>query len=291
MPGTALDHPLVRDYLRELDAALAALPAQRAGELREQITTHLWDVLGPESSDEEAAAALSRLGSPGELAAEAGAGEAAAVAAADRAPGLRHRLRTAVARLSWRTRLILAAAVIITAAATGYTVAAYTAGGLQIPGGSTGWWYQRDAKRAVDTEADQASQSTAPIRPGQRQGFWFTVYNPSDWSQTVIGFAPGAGQSPDSPNGQLGVATTGQPYPDGAVTYTNHYRLPEVIPPHQWRVIRVIWTNPPCLPGGGAEGSMDTFVLTVRVGLFERTEAVPFFQAYGVSGPLAGTCS
>src|SRR5580692_9350039 len=74
MAGTALNHPLVRDYLRELDAALAGLPARQAGELREQITTHLDDVLGPAASDQEAAEALRRLGSPRALAAEAGAG-------------------------------------------------------------------------------------------------------------------------------------------------------------------------------------------------------------------------
>jgi hypothetical protein len=37
MSGTALDHPLIRDYLRELDAAFSASPAGQARELREQI--------------------------------------------------------------------------------------------------------------------------------------------------------------------------------------------------------------------------------------------------------------
>jgi hypothetical protein len=41
MSGTMLEHPLVRDYLRRLDAACAGLPAARTGELREQITAHL----------------------------------------------------------------------------------------------------------------------------------------------------------------------------------------------------------------------------------------------------------
>jgi len=38
MSGTALNHPLVRNYLCELDLALAALPAEQASELTEQIT-------------------------------------------------------------------------------------------------------------------------------------------------------------------------------------------------------------------------------------------------------------
>ena len=73
MSSTALDHRLVRDYLRALDAAMRALPAAQARELREQITAHLDDALRPEAGDEEVAATLRRLGAPGDLAAEAGA--------------------------------------------------------------------------------------------------------------------------------------------------------------------------------------------------------------------------
>ncbi|MGH3399654.1 MAG: HAAS signaling domain-containing protein [Streptosporangiaceae bacterium] len=71
MSGTALDHPLVRGYLRELDRALAVLPSAQAAELTEQITAHLDDALTPDTGDEEIAAALSRLGLPADLAAEA----------------------------------------------------------------------------------------------------------------------------------------------------------------------------------------------------------------------------
>jgi hypothetical protein len=73
MSGTVLDHWLVRGYLRELDAVMRGLPAGQARELREQITAHLDDALGPDASDHEVAATLSRLGSPADLAAEAGA--------------------------------------------------------------------------------------------------------------------------------------------------------------------------------------------------------------------------
>ena len=73
MSGTVLDHWLVRDYLRELDAAMRGLPAVQARELKEQITAHLDDALRPDAGDEEVAATLSRLGSPAGLAAEAGA--------------------------------------------------------------------------------------------------------------------------------------------------------------------------------------------------------------------------
>ena len=73
MSGTVLDHRLVRGYLRDLDAAMRGVPAAAARELREQITAHLEDALGPDADDQEVAAALRRLGSPADLAAEAGA--------------------------------------------------------------------------------------------------------------------------------------------------------------------------------------------------------------------------
>jgi hypothetical protein len=74
MSGTALDHRLVRDYLRELDAAMRGLPPAQARELREQITAHLDDALPPDAGDQEVAETLSRLGSPAGLAAEAANG-------------------------------------------------------------------------------------------------------------------------------------------------------------------------------------------------------------------------
>ena len=58
MSGTALDHRLVRDYLRELDAAMRGLPAAQARELKEQITAHLDDALEPAADDHEVAATL-----------------------------------------------------------------------------------------------------------------------------------------------------------------------------------------------------------------------------------------
>ena len=73
MSGTVLDHWLVRGYLRELDTVTRDLPAAQARELREQITAHLDDALGPDAGDYEVAATLSRLGSPADLAAAAGA--------------------------------------------------------------------------------------------------------------------------------------------------------------------------------------------------------------------------
>jgi HAAS len=73
MEGAGLGNRLVRDNLRELDAALATLPTARARELREQITAHLDEALQPGADDQSVAATLGRLGAPADLAADAGA--------------------------------------------------------------------------------------------------------------------------------------------------------------------------------------------------------------------------
>jgi hypothetical protein len=49
MNDTALQHPLVRDYLRTLDSDCAVLPVSYARELREQIRAHLDEAPGPEA--------------------------------------------------------------------------------------------------------------------------------------------------------------------------------------------------------------------------------------------------
>jgi len=45
MSDSALGRRLVREYLRELELALTSLPDGRAGELKEQLTAHLAEVL------------------------------------------------------------------------------------------------------------------------------------------------------------------------------------------------------------------------------------------------------
>jgi hypothetical protein len=105
MNGTALDHRLVRDYLRELDKAMRGLPDTQARELKEQITAHLDDALQPDAGDHEVAATLSRLGSPADLAAEAGA------AGGSSGP----RLALSGRRVRWRLAAIIAVPTVIAA--------------------------------------------------------------------------------------------------------------------------------------------------------------------------------
>jgi hypothetical protein len=283
MAGTALNHPLVRDYLRELDAALAGLPARQAGELREQITTHLDDVLGPDASDQEAAAALRRLGSPRDLAAEAGAEAAAAPAPASPRPR-----RALLARPGRRFWALAGAVVLAAAIVTWLGVPVWTAGVLQT-GGAEGWWYPQDAAREVDTMADGAQQYTVPVRPGQRQGLVFDIYNPSPWTQTVLGWAMYSVQSPGSTFSQLSLSTRGYAHGFAGLPRSDHYGLPGAIPPHSTRVIRLMWTSGHnCLPAGESEG-IDQLKLSVRVGLFQRTEVVSLGGEWALSGP-GGPC-
>jgi hypothetical protein len=279
MSGTALDHPLVRDYLHELDAAFAALPAAQASELREQIVAHLDDALRPGADDQEVAGVLARLGSPGDLAAEAAAG------AAPRAAGAGRRFR--LPGLARRTWTLIITAVALAGLVTGYIVVTGTAAPLQTAGAAS-WWDARDAARAVGTSADGHDQTTVPIRSGQQQGFVISVYNPSRWTQTILG--PGAGFfTPNGPYAQLSVGDSVNIERGGSVFRPVSYVLPGTIPPHQIRALRVLWTSTTCLEKGSSQG-IDGLSLRVRVGWITRTEVVRLDQGWYLSGPSQGRC-
>ena len=287
MSGTGLDHPLVRDYLRELDNAFAVLPAEQASELREQISAHIDDALGPESGEYEIAGVLRQLGQPGTLAAEAATAQAARPdTLAPRAGQAGRRLLSWAGRLGWRGRAAIAAAVIVVSSTIGYVVSAETAAPLYFDGLST-WWYARDSRHEITTEADGAEQTTVPIRSGQRQGFAVNLVNSSGWTQTVLGAAANT-ISPGGPEFQLSVAST-DPDHGGGDVHDRGYALPGSIPPHQERVLRMIWTSTSCLDKGVSQG-IDQLVLRVRVGLLTRTEVISLGQGWAVAGPSHGPC-
>jgi uncharacterized membrane protein len=141
MTGTGLDHRLVRDYLRELDAALATLPAAPARELRQQITAHLDEALPRGADDQDVAAALRRLGSPADLAAEAGA-----AVPARRPEAIRITARSRLARVGTRSWIRLGAAVVAVGIVAGYLVFYLAAGSLEV-GPQSLWWYPQDSAR------------------------------------------------------------------------------------------------------------------------------------------------
>ncbi len=277
MSGTAINHPLVREYLRELDGALAALPAGRASELREQLAAHLDEALPPGASDAEVAAMLKRLGSPASLAAEAGAPIA-------RLPtGVRVRL----GRVRARTWAVVAMAIALTGFGIWALVIYLTIGNLQ-PGPSSGWWYGQDANRAVITTANGAAQTTVPIRDAQRQGFWFSIYNPTDWTQTVVAPAPLQGTGFQDP--QVAVSVFNPTVEKGGLTPGGRFTLPGSIPPHQYRLVRLRWISTFCLAPGQQVG-LPSLTLNVHVGWFTRTETIWFSTAFDLTGPGTGRCN
>src|SRR5215813_4250302 len=112
-----LEHPLVAGYLRDLDAALAGLPAAAAAELSEQLRAHLLEALPPDADADSVTAVLAALG-PAQLVAEAACGPA------DRRPARRdpplRRMAAWARRQPARTWLAVAAVTIAVTIAFGF---------------------------------------------------------------------------------------------------------------------------------------------------------------------------
>lgn len=282
-------HELVRRYLSELDAALRGVPAAQARELREQIAAHLDDALPPEAGDEQVTAVLGRLGSPGDLAADLGQAAVAPLAALGMT---RAWLRRRLARVRRRTWSVAGVLVALAGIATGYLIYYYVAPGSLQDGDASVWYYPRDGEHEVVTTADGITQATVPIRSGQRQGFAISIYNPTGVTQTILGPAYGYHVPPDSPASdpdivQIGVSVPSRYLDHSGITTNVGFTLPGAIPPHQFRVVRVLWISDLCL-GKGQSNVIDTLSLRVRVGWFTRTEIIPLDQGWAVAGPSKG---
>ncbi|HUA29784.1 MAG TPA: hypothetical protein VMC03_12940 [Streptosporangiaceae bacterium] len=290
MTRTSLDHEMVRAYLARLDAALRAVPAAQARELREQICAHLDDALPADADEDQVAAVLTRLGSPAELAAEAGPAGAASQATPARAIAIVS-LPRRLARVRRRTWGVLGVIAVLAGIATGYLVYYLTPDSLGFEGAS-GWWYPEDYSRAVTTTADGVIQTTVPLRSGQRQGYFVAIHNPAGVTQTILGPAYGASVPLDSPGSavvQVGVSVPNQNIENGGSSRSIGFTLPGVIPPGQIRLVRVLWTSDICSSGGTS--SIDTLALRVRVGWFTRTEVIALGRAWAVTGSSHGSCT
>jgi hypothetical protein len=283
-----MDHAMVRSYLGELDAALRGMPAAKAREFREQITAHLDDALPPDADDEQVAGVLGRLGSPASLAADAG--EASAAPPPGRAM-IKARLRYRLARVSRRTWGVAGVLVILAGIAAGYLSYYLTPSSLEFGGGS-GWWYPQDYDHAVITTADRATQTTVPLRPGQHQGYFISITNPTGVTQTILGPAYGTNVPLDSPGSavvQIGVSVPNLNIEHGGLVRNVKFTLPGVIPPGQTREVRVLWVSDTCSEAGGTS-SVDTLAVRVRVGWFTRTEIIPLGQAWALIGTSHTAC-
>jgi hypothetical protein len=268
MTDTAHDHPRVRAYLRELDEALASLPPARAAELRDQIAGHLDDELAPGATDEEVAEAISRMGTPADLAREAGA---------------RRTVRATLKRRSWKFWTSVSAGLAAAGVLIGLLVSVETTPALTFDGGY-GWWYPQDGAHAVETSAAGAEQSTVPVRWHQQQGYYVEIYNFSGYTQTVLG--NGTQWSwPDPSSARVAVSTRTSPSgnpPDAAPQ--DRYTLPVSIPPGQSRFLKVTWTSQHfCVQKGGTFGTT-AVILRVRVGWITRTEVITLPTEFALTG-------
>lgn len=268
MPDTALYHPLIRAYLRELDEALASLPSQHAAELGDQIAAHLTEELPPGVTDDEIADAIRRMGTPADLAREAGA---------------RRTLRAALKRRSWKFWAISGAMIAAAGVLIGLLISVETTSALSFDGGY-GWWYPQDGAHAVETSAAGAEQSIVPVRWHQQQGYYVEIYNVSGYTQTVLGYATQF-PWPDPSSARVAVSTgtspSGSP-PEAAPQ--DHYALPVSVPPGQGRFLRVTWTSQHfCVQKGGTFGAT-AVVLRVRVGWITRTEIIRLPAEFALTG-------
>ena len=294
MSRSALDHPAVHDYLRTLDAALLALPAEQARELREQIVEHLDDAIAADAAEQRVTEVLTALGSPADLVAEA-LPEGARTAGQDQTgpvvPGSTrqqaHRgSRTVLRRLAgmpWRRKIALAALALLVIVPAGYGIALGEAPGLQGSGGGQAWWPLSSSVHPVTTTADGHAQWTVPVLSGQRQGMLITVYNPSAWTQTIVGVT----DWPYSLANPWVAVSLHNPYGHGVAFPPALYVAPASIPPHQARVLRLTWQSDICLLRGGSI-ILDNLTLQVRVGWFTETQNVNLGQGWALAGPSYG---
>jgi hypothetical protein len=280
---TALEHPQVAAYLRQLDDALASLEPKAAAELSEQFRAHIVEALPPGASDDMVTWVLAALGPPAVVAAEAG------LSWPERSRAWRslwRRIAVGVRRTPVRAWLIIGPVVGAMCLAAGTLTFWVVQPGLGSNGGTT-WWYPADVARNVITEAGDATQNTVPLRPGQLQGFAVLLYNPSGVSERILGpalheISPGSGEPP-----QIAVATTTPIRLEGE-PHMVRYEAGGAIPPHSYRWVRVLWRSEHCYleAVGGTQG---TNVLTVRVkvGWITRTEAIQLPAWYSLSATKA----
>lgn len=277
--STALDHPIVAAYLRELDVALAALPPGAAAELSEQLRAHLLDALPDGGDGDTVREVLAALGPPALVAlaaAEPGPGRAVR---RGRRQALLRRTVAGAKRVPMRIWASLAAVAIAVAVPAGTLIYWHAQPGVTFAG-SFAWW---TPEHSVLTRADGAAQVTASLRPGHIQGFAVFVYNPSGVSQRILGAAadsisPGAPVPP-----QIAVSTAGPVRLMGA-PHRVEYRAGGTIPPHSYRWLRVLWRSYQCyLEGPGGSQGIDVLMLRVKVGWITRTEVVSLGTEVAVS--------
>jgi hypothetical protein len=268
---TALEHPLVADYLRTLDSDLASLEPGAAAELCEQIRAHIVEAVPSDASDDMVAGVLAALGPPAVVAAEAGPPWPRR--SRPRQPPWR-RAAIRARQVPLRAWLIIVPVAVALCFGAGTLIFWAVQPSLGFYSGSWGWWNLVDNARDVTTQAGNATQDTVPLRPGQTQGFVVMIYNPSDVSQRILG-APDWALSIGAPvPPQIAVGTTGSIY-RMSEPQAIHYEIGGAIPPHSYRLVRVLWRSYRCfLYPPGSTGGNDELTVRVQLGWITRTENI-----------------
>jgi hypothetical protein len=277
---TALEHPLVADYLRTLDGALGSLDPGVAAELSDQLRAHIVEALPPDASDDLVAQVLTALGPPAMVATEAGPPWPLRNHSR---PSLRRRVANRARRLPLPAWLI----ILPLALAAGTLIFWEVQPSLGFNSGSYGWWYSVDSARDITTQAAGATQDTVPLRPGQLQGFAILIYNPSDVTQRILG-APEHAISIGAPvPPQIAVATTTPPNLVGE-PHAVRYEIGGSIPPHSYRWVRVLWRSYRCyLNGVGDSQGSKELPVRVQLGWITQTEVIQLPTDLAVSATEA----
>jgi hypothetical protein len=283
---TALEHPLVTDYLRTLDWALASLDPRTAAELSGQLRTHIVDALAPDASDDQVAEVIASLGPPAMVAAEAGPPWPERSRPRQ---SLRRRIAIRARRTSLRSWLLIVPLALAVCLAAGTLIFWEAQPSLGFYGGSWVWWYSVDATRNVTTRAALATQDTIPLRPGQLQGIAILIYNPSDVTQRILGTPRildtpqfmGFLGTPVPPQIAVAITTPASLYGE---PHEVRYEVGGAIPPHSFRWVRVLWRSWHCL-SNEAGASFGTNELTVRVqlGWITRTDNIQLPTEFALS--------
>ncbi|TVZ03019.1 hypothetical protein EAS64_21410 [Trebonia kvetii] len=126
-----------------------------------------------------------------------------------------------------------------------------------------------------------------PERFGQEQGILVGLVNNSDWTQTVVSVGPNWQPFSDQPL-QAAVAS-GKWVDTGSAAGPLSWSSRGSIPPHSFRLLRVLWKSDICMPPTSG-AAIQEVVLTVRVGIFTRTEDIPLYDFWELSGVKRTEC-
>jgi hypothetical protein len=127
-----------------------------------------------------------------------------------------------------------------------------------------------------------------PQRYGVPQGWVVTIFNDSDWTQTILGPDPSM-ENVTAEQATVAVACGQGVDCEGDWNSGTRWTMPASIPPHSSRLLRVLWTFSDCGDIGRQIVFQDV-VLRVRVGLITRTEDIQMDQAWGLVTTKASAC-